>query len=167
MINQVSLRNMTVDDEDFIWLMLMYASHEETVNDVKNNINLARYAKDWDRVGDIGFIAIDQDLPVGAAWIRVWSETDKGFGFIRSEVPELVVATIPEYRGNGIGTLLITTLLNDIKSTYPEVSLSVRQNNPAIKLYEKLGFAEVVGSKIINRTGGVSFIMSKSLISDN
>jgi ribosomal protein S18 acetylase RimI-like enzyme len=161
MKDHIHIRNLALADQEFIWQMLMYASHEQTVEAVKSNINLARYANNWGRQGDIGFIAIDEDGPVGAAWIRLWSDNNKGFGFLSNEIPELVVATRPDYRGKGFGTQLMTTLLSEIKSNYPAVSLSVRRNNLAVNLYKKLNFFEVEGSEIKNRTGGISLIMKK------
>jgi GNAT superfamily N-acetyltransferase len=120
MVNRIFLRKLNLSDENFIWKMLMYASHEVTVDDVKNSLELARYAKDWGRTGDTGFVAVEQDKLVGAAWIRLWSDTDQGFGYLGNQIPELVVATLPEYRSRGVGTLLITTLIHEVQSSkYP------------------------------------------------
>lgn len=163
MICKIPIRKIDTSDKDFIWQMLMYASHEQSVNEVKRQPELARYAKDWGRTGDTGFIAIEKDKSLGAAWIRLWSDTDKGFGYIDNQTPELVVSTLPDYRNRGIGTLLISILIDEIKSSYSAVSLSVRENNPAINLYKKLGFTKVMGSEVVNRTGGISCVMLKSL----
>jgi len=49
----------------------------------------------------------------------------------------------PDYQGNGIGTTLYTTLLNEVKEHHPEIlriNLKVRISNPTIRLYERLGF---------------------------
>lgn len=51
----------------------------------------------------------------------------------------------PDFQGKGIGSNLITTFLNEIKENYPDilrVELMVRESNPAIKLYKKLGFTQ-------------------------
>ena len=159
----IRLHKIDICDQDFIWQMLMYASHEESINEVKRQPELARYANDWGRTGDTGFIAVEQEKSVGAAWIRLWSDTDRGFGYIDNKTPELVVSTLPDYRSRGIGTLLIGILIEEIKLSYSAVSLSVRENNPAINLYKKFGFIKVMGSEIVNRTGGTSCVMRKSL----
>jgi ribosomal protein S18 acetylase RimI-like enzyme len=163
MLNEMSIRKLEMRDEEFIWQMLMYASHEQSVDEVKRQPELARYVKDWGRVGDTGFVAINQDRLLGAAWIRLWSDSDKGFGYVDNRIPELVVSTLPTCRNFGVGTLLVNTLINDIRLSYPAVSLSVRESNPAVNLYKKLGFVKVEGSEVINRTGGISFVMQKNL----
>lgn len=143
--------------------MLMYASHEDSIDDVRTQPCLMTYADNWGRTGDTGFIAVDRDRSVAASWICLWIDPNKGFGYVNDNTPELVVATLPSFRGRGIGTLLIDRLIESIRPLYPAISLSVRDNNPAVNLYERLGFVKVAGSEIMNRTGGMSFIMQKSL----
>ena len=47
---------------------------------------------------------------------------------------------VPEFRGLGIGTLLIEDLLAQAKSLDKAVTLDVMHGNPARSLYERLGF---------------------------
>lgn len=51
------------------------------------------------------------------------------------------VAVLPEHRGQGVGTTLVRSLLEEA-ATRP-VDLSVVRTNPARRLYERLGFAVV------------------------
>lgn len=81
--------------------------------------------------------------PIGAAWLRLWSEQDHGYGFIDALTPELSVAVRPEARGGGIGTELLRWLLQRADESYDRVSLSVSVQNPAVRLYERLGFRSV------------------------
>ncbi|MBW4511576.1 MAG: GNAT family N-acetyltransferase [Scytonematopsis contorta HA4267-MV1] len=69
---------------------------------------------------------------------------NQGYGYINNETPELSIAVLPEYRKRGIGTQLIVHLLDRIKNLYPAISLSVSLENPALRLYQCLGF-EIVG----------------------
>ena len=49
----------------------------------------------------------------------------------------------PEYQGIGIGTQIYTALLDEIKEHHHDVlrvNIKVRVSNPAIRLYERLGF---------------------------
>lgn len=49
----------------------------------------------------------------------------------------------PQFQGKGIGSHLITTFLDEIKEHHADilrVELMARESNPAIKLYEKMGF---------------------------
>jgi ribosomal protein S18 acetylase RimI-like enzyme len=49
----------------------------------------------------------------------------------------------PEYQNKGIGTQLYTAFLEEVKENHHDilrVNLKVRMSNPAIRLYERLGF---------------------------
>ena len=117
---------------------------------------VARYVNDWGRPGDDGIIAIaSSGDPIGAAWLRLWSEHDHGYGFIDELTPELCVAVRPEARGGGIGTELLRQLLRRADESHDSVSLSVSIRNPAVRLYERLGFASVTvdgASRTMRRT---------------
>jgi ribosomal protein S18 acetylase RimI-like enzyme len=53
------------------------------------------------------------------------------------------VALLPEWRGQGIGTELLQGLLGEASDNNVPVRLQVLANNPAIRLYERLGFARL------------------------
>jgi ribosomal protein S18 acetylase RimI-like enzyme len=63
----------------------------------------------------------------------------------RDESAILVVdiALLPEQRGRGIGTALLTGLLADADAAGKTVSVHVERGNPARRLYERLGFVAV------------------------
>jgi ribosomal protein S18 acetylase RimI-like enzyme len=156
---------LTVEDESMVWEMLRYAAHESSIESVKQQPYLARYALDWGRVGDLGYVASINATPVGATWLRLWLGEDKGFGYVRNEIPQLAIAVVLDYRGQGIGTNLLTQILGAAKRNYPAVSLSVRANNPVVQLYERAGFIKIPGSEVVNRAGEVSFNMMCEFIS--
>ena len=111
---------------------------------VVNTPGIARYVSGWGRAGDLGFIAVDElGPPIGAVWSRLGSEDDPGFAFLNNETPELGMAVLPEHRGQGIGTALLERYLAEAKASYRSVSLSVSQQNPAMRLYERYGFKTV------------------------
>jgi ribosomal protein S18 acetylase RimI-like enzyme len=114
---------------------------------------------DWGREGDFGYLAVGDMSPIGAAWLRLWLGEDKGFGYVKDEIPELAIAVVPKYRGQGVGTKLLKQILVAAKMWHPAVSLSVRAHNPVLRLYERTGFINVSGSEIVNRAGEVSFNM--------
>jgi ribosomal protein S18 acetylase RimI-like enzyme len=153
------IRALTIADELIVWEMLQYASHESSLASVRNQPCLARYAAGWGRAGDMGCVAEINGVSVGATWLRLWTEDEKGFGSVSAEIPELAMAVLPEYRARGIGTRLLKEVLVMAMGHYPGISLSVRVDNVAVKLYEQAGFIKVEGSEVINRTGGVSFSM--------
>ncbi|WP_310410416.1 GNAT family N-acetyltransferase [Chamaesiphon sp. OTE_8_metabat_110] len=138
--------------------MLQYAAHESSIESVQQQPYLALYALNWGRMGDLGYVAsIDDKSHTGAAWLRLWLGEEKGFGYVNDEIPELAIAVLPDYRGQGIGTKLLRHILGTAKINYPAVSLSVQANNPVVRLYERTGFMKVPGSEVVNRAGEVSF----------
>jgi GNAT superfamily N-acetyltransferase len=139
--------------------MLMYAAHESSLEAVWNQPALSRYAINWGQIGDLGFVALVNRDPLGAAWVRLWSGEDKGFGYVNDPTPELAIAVSPICQGKGVGSRLLARLLEAIQDDYNAVSLSVRADNPAVRLYERAGFVKVEGSEVVNRTGGGSFSM--------
>jgi ribosomal protein S18 acetylase RimI-like enzyme len=50
------------------------------------------------------------------------------------------IALLPEYRGRGIGTAILRSLLQAAGRACKTVSLHVEPNNPALRLYQRLGF---------------------------
>ena len=91
---------------------------------------------------------------IGAAWLRLLSGDQRGYGYVDDATPELTIAVVPECRGKGVGTRLLSHLLATAESCYSSLSLSVLTDNPALRLYERLGF-ETVG------TCGRSLVMKR------
>ena len=48
---------------------------------------ITRYVNAWGRDGDRALIALDDFHEVGAAWYRLYSEKEPGFGFVDAETP--------------------------------------------------------------------------------
>jgi ribosomal protein S18 acetylase RimI-like enzyme len=53
------------------------------------------------------------------------------------------ISLLPEYRGRGIGSVLIQALLDEAAAAGGTVRLSVARSNPAQRLYQRLGFRTV------------------------
>ncbi len=63
------------------------------------------------------------------------------YGHIDEKTPSLAISLYKPYRGLGIGTALMETMLSLLKwKGYESVSLSVQQANAAIRMYQRLGF---------------------------
>jgi L-amino acid N-acyltransferase YncA len=77
-------------------------------------------------------------------WYRLFSETDKGYGFVDSCTPELGIAIKNEARGLGAGPKLMEAILSQAREDeYSSLSLSVDPaNHQALHLYKKFGFIE-------------------------
>jgi len=57
------------------------------------------------------------------------------------EIRIVDIALLPEYRGTGIGTALLRDLLAEADADGKSVTIHVERLNPALRLYERLGFA--------------------------
>ena len=63
------------------------------------------------------------------------------YGHIDSSTPSLTISLLPGYRGLGIGTQLLDSLLFLLRENgYLRASLSVQRKNPALRLYERAEF---------------------------
>jgi ribosomal protein S18 acetylase RimI-like enzyme len=104
-----------------------------------------RYVRAWGRPGDTALVAIEDGFPVGAAWFRLFDESEPGYGWVDSRTPELAIAVVPSKRGRGIGEALLKELLERAREAgHERITLCVdRENEGAIRLYEKHGFERV------------------------
>lgn len=136
-------------DQDFLWEMLyqaVYVPPGEPApgRDILRLPEIACYAENWGQPGDLGLLAAAEDgQPLGAAWLRLLTGEKRGYGYVADEYPELCMALLPDFRGQGIGEPLLRHLLDLAKARWRGVSLSVQRPNPAERLYRRLGFVEL------------------------
>lgn len=91
-----------------------------------------RFKRNWNPV-NIEIIELDQ----------------RDIGYIElsksSDAVKLVNIYITQnMRGKGIGSLVVSNFIRQYKDTAPKLTLNVLWNNPAKKLYERLGFKFVL-----------------------
>jgi ribosomal protein S18 acetylase RimI-like enzyme len=147
-----TIRPLQAEDEPVLWIMLYLAIHvppggQPMPLNVIFRPDLAKYARRWGGPHDTGFAAYDaENLPVGAAWLRLLTGKQRGYGWIDDAIPELSVAVMDGYRGRGLGSRLIKQLLDAADARYPGISLSVSPDNPAANLYRRLGFRDTGSS---------------------
>lgn len=162
----LSIRAAAPDDEPFLWRMLtLAASMDGTDADVeaaKIDPTLRGYLDGLGREGDLALVAWRGDARVGAAWIRLAPPGEQSASKVWTDrVPELAIATVPEERGGGIGRALLAAIIDAARGRHAAIALSVREGNPAVRLYERAGF--VVERRTINRVGGTSLVMRVEL----
>jgi ribosomal protein S18 acetylase RimI-like enzyme len=138
------IRAATPRDIGFLWEATGWAANWRggSEDKIDEDSFAATYVKSWGRHGDAGFVAEDEEgRPIGAAWYRFFSDDRHGYGYISPEIPELSIAVDPGHRGLGIGTALLEALRDRARSAgVSALSLSVEEDNPALRLYERLGF---------------------------
>ena len=122
----------------------------EVVDDPKIYIYIDGFGS---KKGDCGTVAEKDGYIVGMAWTRIIP----AYGHVDDETPELAISVLPECRGQGIGTKLLDYLFELLREYgYKQTSLSVQKTNPAVRLYQRVGY------KII-RENDEDFIMIKDL----
>jgi ribosomal protein S18 acetylase RimI-like enzyme len=149
----VEIHPLTLSDQSLLWEMLYHAIYvpegtKPPTRAILAEPDIAHYAENWGQEGDMGFKALKDGVVVGAAWLRLIL----GYGFVAEDIPELTIAVLSDHRGRGIGTSLLTKLIDEAAQSFQGISLSVVGDNPAVALYRRLGF-EIV------RPDGASFTM--------
>jgi RimJ/RimL family protein N-acetyltransferase len=143
---EAEYRALESRDQDFLFDMLFEAIYvppgSATVDrSILKLPEIRKYAADWgSRKGDLGLLISIKENPVGAIWLRFFSEEKQGYGYVADKTPELSMALLPEFRGRGYGTEMLKRLLKDLPQEIRCISLSVDPGNPALHLYEKFGF---------------------------
>ncbi len=85
-------------------------------------------------------VAETDEKIVGAVRVRDMND----YGHIADGVPSFVISLYKEYRSLGIGTKLMTTMLDELKSRgYTRTSLAVWKANYAVRMYKNVGFVIV------------------------
>lgn len=143
----------------FLTIAARMEDSSEPIQKALVDVHLAKYWRGWGREGDLGVVAIRpvDGVPVCCAWVRRFSKEEAGETFVDERTPELAVATVAGERGRGLGTRVLVRLLELSGSEPGGISLSVRAANPAVGLYQRLGFATV--AEVTNRVGSKSFTM--------
>ena len=144
---QYIVQPLKQSDESFLWEMLYQAlyvpeGYPPFPKEIIKNPEIAKYVHNWGSSNDIGFIAIDTNSqqPFGAVWLRILTGNNRGYGYIDDATPELTIAILPEYRNKGVGTGLLAHIIEAAKQYYSTISLSVSKGNPALRLYQRMGF---------------------------
>lgn len=87
---------------------------------------------------DCEFLVIEKDAvgrrePIGRLYVDRWED----------EIRLVDIALLPEHRGGGLGGKILGALLEEGREKGLPVSIHVEYNNPALRLYKRLGFRHV------------------------
>ena len=146
----MNIRPAGKDDAEFLKTMLFEAARwnpdwpREAMEEVLDEPTLRRYHEDWGRDGDGGAVAELEGDPVGAAWYRVFTKEEPGYGFVDEKVPELSIAVQPLHRRKGIGhALLHSCMVQAREEGFQALSLSVAAHNRSRMMYQRAGFFKI------------------------
>ena len=166
MKNNISanIRDMRESDHEFLPEFLYQAIYipegeEWPPRSIINDPEIFVYIKDFGtQAGDLGVVAEQNGHVIGAAWTRIIP----AYGHIDNETPELAISIFKEFRNCGIGTKLMEKLFDVLRQHgYQKTSLSVQKDNPAVRLYQRLGY-ELTGERL-DHAGHEDYLMVKEL----
>ena len=139
----ITLRPVTSDDEPFLYRV--YASTRED--------ELAPLG--WDETQKEAFLRMQfnaqhvfyQEQFTSADFNIILAE-DKPIGRLYvdrrdDEIRIVDIALLPEHRNSGIGSALLDDLLTEAAAVSKPVRIHVERFNPALRLYDRLGFIQV------------------------
>lgn len=107
--------------------------------------DISHYFTNFPSGRDFGIAHQDGDVIKAVAWVVFLPAEDPGYGFVNADTPELSITTLAAYRGQGIGSDLLSELISQARGRgLHGISLSVEDGNDARRIYERAGF-EVVG----------------------
>ena len=136
----VTLRAATSSDHDFLLAVFASARSDELA------------ALGWDPVQTRAFIQMQYQAqqqnysahyPTAENNIIVLAEQPIGRMLVdrtKETIRLLDIAILAEYRNKGIGSSLIRDLLDEATAAQKPLRLSVYKFNPALRLYERMGF---------------------------
>jgi GNAT superfamily N-acetyltransferase len=141
--NSVTLRPVSDRDEDFLFEVYASTRAEELAPLPLNasqresflKMQFAAQQQDYKRRfpdGDHRVILLE-DRPIGRLYVARGDQ----------EIRILDVALLPEHRNRGIGTRIITDLLDEAEQARQPLRVHVERFNPSNRLFERLGFSVV------------------------
>jgi ribosomal protein S18 acetylase RimI-like enzyme len=157
--DRAAIRAATQDDLDLLWNFLAIAGYEPDVTTARAVPFVAAHLAQWQRLSDFGFIAERDGSAIGAAWARQFSPDEQPAFYVDERTPEVTIGVSAQARGQGVGEALLHALIAEAERRRIRLCLNVRHDNPAQRLYERMGFRMVPGSAVPNRVGGLSLGM--------
>ena len=125
--------------DDFLYEAIFIPEGVEApAREIINAPELQVYVKDFGKMeGDICFVAETEEKIIGAVWVRIMDD----YGHVEDGVPSFAISLYKEYRGRGIGTEMMKTMLTELRTRgYQKTSLAVQKANYAVKMYKRVGF---------------------------
>lgn len=141
--DQVRFRPIQEQDEEFLYRLYASTRAEELAQTLWSDAQKAEFLRMQfsaqhrhylSHFAGAEFLLILRDAePIG----RLYAERRP------AEVRLIDIALLPDFRGRGLGSALMKDLMGDARNQGLPVRLHVEKFNPALRLYERLGFRPV------------------------
>jgi ribosomal protein S18 acetylase RimI-like enzyme len=145
----VVIRDLRAGEEEFLREMLYAALAWNPERElppaewVLAHPKVVIFHRDWGRDGDIALVAEEEGELFGLVWWRLFTEEEHGEGYVDEATPELAIAVRDGYRDRGIGRSLMDAAATRARQDgLARLSLSVEADNPARRLYARVGWVE-------------------------
>ena len=145
-MQSIEITRIHADDHEFLRHMLVAAAYwrESTIpqntDEALSRPDLSFLLANWGHSNDRAIVARTGSTKIGAAWFRTCV---RSYGYVDDKTPELGIGVNTGMRGLGVGTKLLTSLIEVARQDGIErLSLSVELDNPARELYQRSGFRD-------------------------
>ena len=148
MIDTISLRPITAGDEPLLYRIYASTREEELRPLAWDDGRKEAFLRQQFAAQDQHY---RQHFSQAAFQIVLLGETPAGRLYVdrrTDEIRIIDVALLPEFRGRGIGSLLLKELLEEAARESKPVRIHVEHENPAIRLYHRLGFHQVADTGV-------------------
>jgi len=78
-------------------------------------------------------VILKDEVPAGRLYMVRWEK----------EIRLVDIALLPEHRGGGVGSAILHEILAEGRAADKPVTIHVERFNPALRLYERLGFVPI------------------------
>ena len=142
-VARYTLRPETEQDQEFLYrlyastradeMAIVDWSDEQKESFLRMQFN-AQHSYYLDNYPSARFDIVEQqDEPIGRLYV---DRSD-------DEIRVIDIALLPKHRGRGLGSRLMRALLDEAAEVGKPVSIHVERFNPAMRLYQRLGFAPI------------------------
>ena len=140
---EYSIRKMNENEypllDDFLYeAIFIPEGTEPPPRDIIHRPELSIYTEDFGKKPDDRCLVAEADGNIlGAVWVRIMDD----YGHIDDSTPSFAISLYSQYRGHGIGTELMRSMLDELRAAgYEKASLAVQKANYAVRMYKKTGF---------------------------
>ncbi len=150
--NQINykIRNIKTSEiyvlDNFLYEAIFQKNNKDRLpKDIIKKPELQVYIAEFGKESDYCLVAEYEKEIIGCVWVRILSEQIKGFGNIDDKTPEFAISILKDFRGYGIGTSLMISMLKLLRDKgFKKASLAVQKDNYALKMYQNIGF-QIIG----------------------